>query len=183
MVAGICRRLDGLPLAIELAAARSHMMAVQDIDARLGDRFQLLTGGSRTAAERQRTLEAAVDWGYDPLSEPEQLLVGRLAVFSRRFALRGAGEVCAGPPLASGAGRVQHRGEGMAAIAACHFGRGFTASNRRTGGAWRMRVLPERAGNGTVDPRSSPGRSPRAGGPRQRDACPQVLEPGHAGIG
>ncbi|OLC27918.1 MAG: hypothetical protein AUJ02_07735 [Chloroflexi bacterium 13_1_40CM_3_65_12] len=103
VVAGICRRLDGLPLAIELAAARSHMMAVQDIDARLGDRFQLLTGGSRTAAERQRTLEAAVDWSYDQLSEPEQLLFGRLAVFSGRFALRDAEEVCSGPPLTSAA--------------------------------------------------------------------------------
>src|SRR3989442_9469575 len=101
MVAGICRRLDGLPLAIELAAARSHMMAVQDIDARLGDRFQLLTGGSRTAAERQRTLEAAVDWGYDQLSEPEQILFGGLAGVFRRVALRDAEEVRSGTPLTS----------------------------------------------------------------------------------
>src|SRR6267378_2784156 len=103
VVAGICRRLDGLPLAIELAAARSHVMAVQEIDARLGDRFRLLTGGSRTAAERQRTLEAAVDWSYDQLSEPEQLLFGRLAVFSGRFSLGDVEAVCSGPPLTSAA--------------------------------------------------------------------------------
>src|SRR3989442_3186033 len=97
MVAGICRRLDGLPLAIELAAARSHMMAVQDIDARLGDRFQLLTGGSRTAAERQRTLEAAVYWRYYPLSEPEQVPFCPPAGVSRRIALPGVEDACSGP--------------------------------------------------------------------------------------
>jgi len=98
-VAAICRRLDGLPLAIELAAARSHMMPVGEIEARLGDRFLLLTGGSRTAADRQRTLEAAVDWSYGLLSEPEQLLFERLAVFAGRFSLDDAEAVCSGPPL------------------------------------------------------------------------------------
>ncbi len=98
-VAGICRRLDGLPLAIELAAARSHMMPVGEIEARLGDRFLLLTGGSRTAADRQRTLEAAVDWSHGLLSEPEQLLFARLAVFAGRFSLDDAEAVCSGPPL------------------------------------------------------------------------------------
>jgi len=98
-VAAICRRLDGLPLAIELAAARSHMMPVREIEARLGDRFLLLTGGSRTAADRQRTLEAAVDWSYGLLSEPEQLLFERLAVFAGRFSLDDAEAVCSGPPL------------------------------------------------------------------------------------
>jgi len=101
VVAGICRRLDGLPLAIELAAARSHMMPVADIDARLSDRFLLLTGGSRTAAERQRTLEATIDWSYDQLSEPEQLLFGRLAVFSGRFTLSDAEAICSEPPLST----------------------------------------------------------------------------------
>ncbi len=101
VVAGICRRLDDLPLAIELAAARSHMMTVEDIEARLSDRFRLLTRGSRTAADRQRTLEAAVDWSYDQLSEPERLLFGRLAVFSGRFSLGDAEAVCSGPPLNS----------------------------------------------------------------------------------
>jgi predicted ATPase len=103
VVAGICRRLDGLPLAIELAAARSHVLSVREIDARLSDRFRLLTGGSRTAAERQRTLEAAVDWSYDQLSEPEQLLFGRLSVFSGRFSLGDAEAVCSGRPLTGAA--------------------------------------------------------------------------------
>jgi predicted ATPase len=98
-VAGICRRLDGLPLAIELAAARSHMMPVGEIEARLSDRFLLLTGGSRTAVDRQRTLEATVDWSYDQLSEMEQVLFGRLAVFMGRFSLDDAEAVCSGPPL------------------------------------------------------------------------------------
>lgn len=102
-VAGICRRLDGLPLAIELAAARSHMMPVGEIEARLGDRFLLLTGGSRTAADRQRTLEAAVDWSYGLLSEVEQLLFERLAVFAGRFSLGDAEAVCSGPPLKTAA--------------------------------------------------------------------------------
>jgi predicted ATPase/class 3 adenylate cyclase len=101
IVAGICRRLDCLPLAIELAAARSHMMPVEDIEARLSDRFSLLTGGSRTAAERQQTLEAAVDWSYDQLSEPERVLFGRLAVFSGRFSLSDAEAVGSGDPLST----------------------------------------------------------------------------------
>ena len=99
LVADICRRLDGLPLAIELAAARTHMMPIEEIGARLSDRFHLLTGGSRTAAERQQTLESAVDWSYDQLSEPERLLFGRLAVFAGRFSLSDAESVCSGPPL------------------------------------------------------------------------------------
>lgn len=101
VVTDICRRLDGLPLAIELAAARSHMMPLEDIEARLGDRFLLLRGGNRTAAQRQQTLEAAVDWSYDQLSEPEQLLFERLAVFSGRFSLADVEAVCSAPPLSN----------------------------------------------------------------------------------
>src|SRR5947207_1806686 len=70
-VAEICHRLDGIPLAIELAAARVRMMPVQQIMARLDDRFRLLTGGSRTDLPRQQTLEALVAWSYDLLSAPE----------------------------------------------------------------------------------------------------------------
>jgi predicted ATPase len=77
----ICRRLDGLPLAIELAAARLRSMSVQQIAARLGDRFRLLTGGSRTAVPRHRTLRAVVEWSWDLLSDPERRLASRLAVF------------------------------------------------------------------------------------------------------
>jgi predicted ATPase/class 3 adenylate cyclase len=101
VVADICRSLDGLPLAIELAAARVHMMPVAEINARLGDRFRLLTGGSRSAAERQRTLEAAVDWSYDQLPENEGRLFRRLAVFSGWFSLGDSESVCAAPGLDS----------------------------------------------------------------------------------
>jgi predicted ATPase/DNA-binding SARP family transcriptional activator len=78
----ICRRLDGLPLAIELAAARLRSMPVQTLAARLDDRFRLLTGGSRTALPRHRTLRAVVDWSWDLLEEPERRLARRLAVLS-----------------------------------------------------------------------------------------------------
>ncbi len=95
-VAEICRRLDGIPLAIELAAARVSVLSVDQINARLKDRFRLLTGGGRTAVARQRTLEATVDWSYDLLREPERLLLGRLSVFAGGWTLEAAEEVCAG---------------------------------------------------------------------------------------
>ncbi|WP_445149603.1 BTAD domain-containing putative transcriptional regulator [Baekduia sp. Peel2402] len=80
-VVEICRRLDGLPLAIELAAARLRSLPAAQIAARLDDRFRLLTGGSRAALPRQRTLRAVVDWSWDLLSEPERALARRIAVF------------------------------------------------------------------------------------------------------
>ena len=73
-VAQICRRLDGIPLALELAAARSSVFSPKEIASRLEDRFKLLTGGSRTALERQQTLRASIDWSYDLLSGDEQRL-------------------------------------------------------------------------------------------------------------
>ena len=90
IVAQICARLDGIPLAIELAAARVRALSVEQIAARLGDRFHLLTGGSRTALPRQQTLRGAVDWSYDLLSEPEQALLRRLAIFAGGFTLDAA---------------------------------------------------------------------------------------------
>jgi non-specific serine/threonine protein kinase len=95
-VADVCRRLDGIPLAIELAAARLKVLSVEQINARLSDRFRLLTGGSRTAVARQRTLEAAVDWSYDLLSETERVLLCRLSVFPGGWTLESAEEVCSG---------------------------------------------------------------------------------------
>jgi non-specific serine/threonine protein kinase len=80
-IARICRRLDGIPLAIELAAARTRVLTPQEISERLDDRFGLLSSGPRTAVPRQRTLEAAVDWSYDLLSPEERLLFLRLSVF------------------------------------------------------------------------------------------------------
>ncbi|HZO25026.1 MAG TPA: LuxR C-terminal-related transcriptional regulator [Chloroflexota bacterium] len=94
VVAQICRRLDGIPLAIELAAARARALAVEQIAARLDDRFRLLTGGSRTALPRQQTLRGAVDWSYDLLNGPERTLLRRLAVFAGGFTLSAAEAVC-----------------------------------------------------------------------------------------
>jgi predicted ATPase/DNA-binding SARP family transcriptional activator len=93
-VVEIVRRLDGLPLAIELAAARTRALQVDEIAARLTDRFRLLTGGSRTALPRHRTLRAVVAWSWDLLSDPERTLVERLAVFPAGATPQSAGAVC-----------------------------------------------------------------------------------------
>ncbi|HZC99564.1 MAG TPA: hypothetical protein VFA46_05050 [Actinomycetes bacterium] len=95
-VAQIVRRLDGLPLAIELAAARVRTLPPTEIVVRLDDRFAVLTAGGRTAVSRQRTLRAAVDWSYDLLCEHERVLFGRLAVFAGGFGLDAVEEICAG---------------------------------------------------------------------------------------
>jgi predicted ATPase/class 3 adenylate cyclase len=89
-VAQICRRLDGIPLALELAAARVTVFSPEQIAARLDDRFKLLTGGSRTAMPRQQTLRALIDWSYDMLSEDERTLLRRLSVFSGGWAFEAA---------------------------------------------------------------------------------------------
>src|SRR5215203_460020 len=95
-VARLCRILDGMPLAIELAAARVRVLSVEQISSRLEDSFALLTGGSRTALPRQRTLRAAIGWSYELLSEEEQVLLGELSVFAGGFALESAESVCSG---------------------------------------------------------------------------------------
>ena len=93
-VAHICRRLDGLPLAIELAAARVKTLPVSEIAARLNDRFRLLTTGPRTLDARQRTLRATVDWSYQLLSDAERVLFRRLSVFRGGWSLQAAEEIC-----------------------------------------------------------------------------------------
>jgi predicted ATPase len=93
-VAQICRRLDGIPLAIELAAARIGVFSSEEIAARLGDRFKLLTGGSRTALPRQQTLRALIDWSYDLLSQGEQALLRQLSVFAGGWKFEAAEAVC-----------------------------------------------------------------------------------------
>ena len=98
-VAGICHALDGIPLAIELAAARVRLMAVEEIAAALTDRFRLLTGGTRGALPRQQTLRASVDWSYELLSEDERTLLRRLAVFIGGWTLDLAEDVTAGDGL------------------------------------------------------------------------------------
>lgn len=100
VVAQVCNQLDGIPLAIELAAARVRLMGPDEVLKRLEDRFRLLTGGSRTALPRQQTLQAAVDWSYDLLTEPERVPFRRLAVFAGGFDLQAAEEVCRGEALA-----------------------------------------------------------------------------------
>lgn len=100
-IAQICYRLDGIPLAIELAAARVKMMSAEQISARLDDRFRLLTGGARTALPRQQTLRALIDWSYDLLSEDERLLLHRLSAFAGGWTLEAAEEICAGDPIES----------------------------------------------------------------------------------
>ncbi|MEY9874559.1 putative ATPase/DNA-binding SARP family transcriptional activator [Streptacidiphilus sp. MAP12-33] len=92
----VCRALDGMPLAIELAAARLRTMSVEQLAHRLDDRFRLLTGGSRTALPRHRTLRAVVDWSWELLSDAERAVLRRLAVFSGGATLEAAERVCAG---------------------------------------------------------------------------------------
>jgi predicted ATPase/DNA-binding SARP family transcriptional activator len=95
-VAQICRRLDGIPLAIELAASRVGVLAPSELAARLDDRFRVLTGGSRTGLERHQTLRAAIDWSYDALPPAEQTVFARLSVFAGGCTLAAAEAVCAG---------------------------------------------------------------------------------------
>ncbi|MEE9298678.1 MAG: adenylate/guanylate cyclase domain-containing protein [Acidimicrobiia bacterium] len=92
----VCERLDGMPLAIELAAARARVLDAKQIAERLDDRFRLLTGGSRTALPRHQTLEATVDWSYELMSENERAVFQRLAAFRGGFSLEAAEAVCAG---------------------------------------------------------------------------------------
>ena len=98
-VAQVCRRLDGLPLAIELAAARVRGLGVDQLAARLDQRFRLLTQGNRAALPRQQTLHATLEWSYALLSAPEQTLFTRLSVFAGSFTLEAAEAVCAGGAL------------------------------------------------------------------------------------
>ncbi|MEO2004536.1 MAG: AAA family ATPase, partial [Candidatus Poribacteria bacterium] len=95
VVAAICRRLDGIPLAIELAAARVRAMSVDQIHDRLDERFRLLTGGGRASPRRQQTLRALVDWSYRLLDEPQQALFARLSVFAGGVTMEAAEDVCA----------------------------------------------------------------------------------------
>lgn len=93
-VAQVCQRLDGIPLAIELAAARVKVLTIEQIATRLDEVFRLLTGGSRTALPRHQTLRAAMDWSYDLLTEKERTLLRRLSVFAGGFTLEAAEAVC-----------------------------------------------------------------------------------------
>jgi len=100
-IAQICQRLDGIPLAIELAVARVKTLTVEQISKRLDDRFNLLKSGLRTALPRHQTLRATIEWSYDLLSEKERILFRRLAVFAGGWTLEAAEEVCGGNGIES----------------------------------------------------------------------------------
>jgi predicted ATPase/DNA-binding winged helix-turn-helix (wHTH) protein len=95
VIVAICRRLDGIPLAIELAAARAAALGIDELATRLDDRFHLLTGGRRTALPRHQTLRATLDWSYQLLAEPERVILRRLAIFPGGFGLDAARAVAA----------------------------------------------------------------------------------------
>ncbi len=95
-LASLCHRLDGIPLAIELAAARTRALSIEQIESKLDQRFNLLTSGSRTALPRQQTLRALVDWSYDLLSDNEKLLLARVSVFAGPWTLSLAEQACSG---------------------------------------------------------------------------------------
>jgi predicted ATPase/class 3 adenylate cyclase len=95
-IAQLCYRLDGIPLALELAAARVRVLSVEEINSRLSNRFKLLTGGNRNVLPRQQTLRALIDWSYDLLDEQEQLLLARVSIFAAGWTLTAAERVCAG---------------------------------------------------------------------------------------
>ncbi len=102
IVAQICRRLDGIPFALELAAARLRSMSIEGLAARLDDRFRTLTGGSRTALPRQQTLRALIDWSYNLLDARERLLLLRLSVFAGSWTADAARVVCSDEAIAAG---------------------------------------------------------------------------------
>ena len=99
-IVGICRRLDGIPLAIELAAARAAALGIEGVAARLDDRFRLLAGDHRTALPRHQTLGATLDWSYELLTEPERVVLHRLAIFAGGFTLQTARAVAADAEIA-----------------------------------------------------------------------------------
>ena len=95
IVAGICRRLDGIPLAVELAAAKVAVLSPRQVSDRLSERFRLLTGGDRTVLPRQQTMRAAIDWSYELLSSAERTVLQRLSIFSDGCTLEAADAICA----------------------------------------------------------------------------------------
>jgi predicted ATPase/class 3 adenylate cyclase len=101
-LASICHRLDGIPLAIELAAARVRTLSVDELNLRLDQRFRLLTGGSRTALPRQQTLRSLIDWSHDQLNLTERVLFTRLSVFAGGFTLQAAERICSGEGVDEG---------------------------------------------------------------------------------
>jgi predicted ATPase len=131
-VVQICRRLDGIPLALELAAARIDVLTPEQLAARLDRRFKLLTGGARTAVPRQQTLVATLDWSYSMLNPAERRLFERLAVFSGGWTLEAAELVCAGPGVAR---------EDVLEVLARLMRKSLVAAEEAIGGAQRYALL------------------------------------------
>jgi predicted ATPase/DNA-binding CsgD family transcriptional regulator len=131
-VADICRRVDGIPLAIEMAAARINTLSAEQLAARLGDAFRLLTSGSRTAQPRQQTLRATIDWSYELLSLEERVLLQRLSIFAGGWTLEAAEAICSGDGLPS------HQVlDYLAALVA----KSLIVAERQPGGETRYRLL------------------------------------------
>ncbi|MGQ0716951.1 MAG: ATP-binding protein [Pseudonocardiales bacterium] len=141
-VAAICRRLDGLPLALELAAARVRVLPVHELAARLHDRFRLLAAGTRNAPARQQTLRAVVDWSWELLSGPEQAMLGRLGVFADGFTLAAAEAVGAasenGTDVLDLLARLVDRSLVVAEDGSTRIG-SFAAGIARAAACWRWR--------------------------------------------
>ncbi len=144
-MARVCRALDGMPLAIELAAARLRTMSIDQLASRLDDRFRLLTSGSRTALPRHQTLRAVVDWSWELLTDAERMVLRRLSVFSGGASLEAAERVCAGDgveqeqvlELLSRAGReiaAAHRGRRRTALPDARHDQGVRRAPARGGG-------------------------------------------------
>jgi predicted ATPase/class 3 adenylate cyclase len=133
-VARICRMLDGIPLALELAAARIKVLSVDQIAHRLSDRFRLLTDGNRTAPNRQQTLKALIDWSYDLLSDEERLLLARLSVFSGGWDLVAAETMCS--DIESGI-----RNDRVLDLLSDLVDKSLVIIDEREGGAGRYRLL------------------------------------------
>src|SRR5262249_34192753 len=102
-IGAICRRLDGIPLAIEFCAARAATLGLPQVATLLDDRFRLLTGGRRAALPRQQTLRATLDWSYELLTASERVVLGRLATFAGSFSLGAARAVATSPELSASA--------------------------------------------------------------------------------
>jgi predicted ATPase len=128
-IAGICSHLDGIPLAIEFAAARVATLGLHEVAARLDDRFAVLTSGRRTALPRHQTLRAALDWSYELLTKPEQSLLSRLAIFVGGFTLEAAAAVMSGAEGAAAA-----VANGIASLAT----KSLVALEHSVGGRYRL---------------------------------------------
>ncbi|MCF3104395.1 winged helix-turn-helix domain-containing protein [Streptomyces roseoverticillatus] len=139
--AEICRRLDGLPLAIELAAARLRMLSPRTLADRLDDRFRLLTSGSRTVLPRQQTLRAVVDWSWDLLAGPERAVLRRLSVFSGGCDLAAAEEVCSDGPDAAPEGPDAAQARDVAALLGSLVDKSLVVAAPAADGEMRYRLL------------------------------------------